>query len=182
MFATFRCSPNRKAQKQSELADTSSAFRIGVPHHSACRSCRERKLRCDGQKPCCERCRDGSSKCEYILLSKRRSRRTRPSDVRKEIEGSGTLCSPGTQSSTVSPASSNSRSCVQSNENVVMDAPWAPSVDLGYTPPQGEDGLMLFPAPEDLGLADMDAWHRCTGRLMIATPVNAMNQTILTGP
>ncbi|KAK4221311.1 hypothetical protein QBC38DRAFT_449286 [Podospora fimiseda] len=37
-----------------------------MSRHTACVSCRERKIRCDGRQPACEKCQQGGEKCFYV--------------------------------------------------------------------------------------------------------------------
>ncbi|KAH6645362.1 hypothetical protein BKA67DRAFT_541591 [Truncatella angustata] len=38
----------------------------GVSRHMACKSCRDRKVRCDGDQPVCEKCRQIGEECVYL--------------------------------------------------------------------------------------------------------------------
>ncbi|KAK4240605.1 hypothetical protein C8A03DRAFT_13118 [Achaetomium macrosporum] len=38
----------------------------GVSRHIACVSCRDRKVRCNGEQPACEKCRQAGEKCVYL--------------------------------------------------------------------------------------------------------------------
>ena len=39
----------------------------GTARHVACCACRERKIRCDGAQPSCQRCTKHKAKCIYTL-------------------------------------------------------------------------------------------------------------------
>jgi hypothetical protein len=38
----------------------------GVSRHIACVLCRDRKVRCNGEQPACEKCRQAGEKCVYL--------------------------------------------------------------------------------------------------------------------
>ncbi|KAH8645849.1 hypothetical protein BGZ60DRAFT_392479 [Tricladium varicosporioides] len=38
----------------------------GSTRHAACTACRERKIRCDGGQPCCQKCKRRGSECVYV--------------------------------------------------------------------------------------------------------------------
>lgn len=38
--------------------------------HKACNLCRERKVRCDGEQPACEKCRRSGDTCVYSPVNK----------------------------------------------------------------------------------------------------------------
>lgn len=42
----------------------------GVSRHKACKLCRDRKVRCDGEQPACEKCRRLGETCIYTATSK----------------------------------------------------------------------------------------------------------------
>ena len=42
----------------------------GVSRHVACLSCRDRKVRCNGEQPACEKCRQAGEKCIYLPASR----------------------------------------------------------------------------------------------------------------
>nr|POE75120.1 putative transcriptional regulatory protein [Quercus suber] len=162
----LKCSPSRGPPKLIDLAENSTTFEIGMPHHFACQSCRERKLRCDGHRPCCERCEDGNIKCEYIASNTRRSRRSRPPDAGDTTETVKRLCSPEKELSTVSSAASVSLYHLQSHGGAANDLPWLQSVDPGQPSSPDANGFMFLAGPEATDLADMDDWLQSTSRLL----------------
>ncbi len=38
----------------------------GPLRHTACKSCRERKVRCGGEQPACAKCRGAGEECVYL--------------------------------------------------------------------------------------------------------------------
>jgi hypothetical protein len=57
---------------------------------SACDQCHRCKLRCSGEKPNCQRCRDNGSACTYSagsLLGKQRRNKTRTASRRRGVSG-----------------------------------------------------------------------------------------------
>jgi hypothetical protein len=38
----------------------------GPLRHTACKSCRERKVRCGGEQPACAKCRAAGEECVYL--------------------------------------------------------------------------------------------------------------------
>lgn len=82
MFGTLKYTPEEKEPRFIGLADSSEFAETGMPQHSACQVCRGRKVRCDGQKPSCQRCQSGKLTCKYTPARERRRRRE--SIVRRE--------------------------------------------------------------------------------------------------
>ncbi|KAL2871215.1 Zn(II)2Cys6 transcription factor domain-containing protein [Aspergillus lucknowensis] len=63
-------SPSTRRGPEADLEDAPSSKRRRVP--LACRSCRERKVRCDGKRPNCSTCqRRGHPEepCEYMVIT-----------------------------------------------------------------------------------------------------------------
>ncbi|KAI1074463.1 hypothetical protein F5B20DRAFT_563368 [Whalleya microplaca] len=89
MFGTLRFTPKSNGVDFIERADGRSFSEMGnsVPPHSACTSCRSKKLRCGGQKPKCDRCKTSLLTCVYApvegSVGRRRSGQKR--DNRGEV-------------------------------------------------------------------------------------------------
>ncbi|KAH9993649.1 hypothetical protein F4779DRAFT_637304 [Xylariaceae sp. FL0662B] len=77
MFGTLRFTPQSNGVDFIERADGKSFSEMGnsVPPHSACISCRSKKLRCGGQKPECDRCKTSSLTCIYAPVEGSTGRR-----------------------------------------------------------------------------------------------------------
>ncbi|KAI0390651.1 hypothetical protein F5Y17DRAFT_471465 [Xylariaceae sp. FL0594] len=85
MFGTLQLNQRSNTVEFVERADSKSFCDRGntVPPHSACVNCRAKRLRCDGKKPQCSRCKSSCSAlptCRYSLakggVDRRRTRST----------------------------------------------------------------------------------------------------------
>lgn len=80
----MRYSASDKQPKVIAVADSTEFFEYGMTQHSACQACRERKLKCNGQKPSCERCTNGGVICQYPTERRRRRTAVPSSDTDQE--------------------------------------------------------------------------------------------------
>ncbi|PYI00222.1 hypothetical protein BO78DRAFT_439582 [Aspergillus sclerotiicarbonarius CBS 121057] len=65
MFSTLRCGGGNEPIR-IERQHYAHEVNIGRgPQHIACENCRLKKLRCNGKKPTCGRCREKSIQCQY---------------------------------------------------------------------------------------------------------------------
>ncbi|RAK96598.1 Zn(II)2Cys6 transcription factor domain-containing protein, partial [Aspergillus ibericus CBS 121593] len=65
MFSTLRCGG---ADEPIRIERQQYAHEVNIgrgPQHIACENCRLKKLRCNGKKPTCGRCREKSVQCQY---------------------------------------------------------------------------------------------------------------------
>lgn len=76
MFGTLRIGSEKNSVEFIEHAKGEAASRLGgyVFSHSACESCRLKKLRCSGHKSGCDRCRSQALKCSYHTAESNSSR------------------------------------------------------------------------------------------------------------
>ncbi|TGJ85003.1 hypothetical protein E0Z10_g3716 [Xylaria hypoxylon] len=77
MFGTLRLNQESNSVDFIERADGKAFCEAGniIPPHSACVRCRAKRLRCDGQKPLCFRCKSFSLECTYAAVEGNTDRR-----------------------------------------------------------------------------------------------------------
>ncbi|KOS44086.1 hypothetical protein ACN38_g5048 [Penicillium nordicum] len=77
MFGTLRIGSEKNSVEFIEHAKGEAASRLGgyVFSHSACESCRVKKLRCSGHRSGCHRCRSQALKCSYQVAAQNNSSR-----------------------------------------------------------------------------------------------------------
>lgn len=77
MYSTGQ-KPQRRSDNNNASGTTSNApprpinnSGGGGPRHMACKACRDRKVRCDGGQPACEKCQRASEECIYTAGSRK---------------------------------------------------------------------------------------------------------------
>ena len=75
--ATMYSSDNNSQKSQQGSDNNNASTRPGYnsgsggSRHMACKTCRERKVRCDGGQPACEKCQRSSEECIYPTGSRK---------------------------------------------------------------------------------------------------------------
>ncbi|KAL6913583.1 hypothetical protein FSST1_011343 [Fusarium sambucinum] len=139
----LRQSPSRSTHRTSS-PDTVRSRRSHTKSRHGCLGCKQRRKKCDEQRPQCSRCLDKDIPCEYPRSSKSRNLRSPVSDKDNAWDQSQRLAvpSPGPHRSTGSSLGSTSSisspflaptPTYEFNAGIFTHQSIAPSVDLGAT-------------------------------------------------
>lgn len=154
IFGTLRYVPNAEQPKVIEFTDGAKFFEAGMPQHLACQSCRERKLRCDRQKPSCERCSNSGIACNYTPGNQPRRRKIREPTERSQ-DASGPY-PPARKTTKTSHSLETSQQKTQDFGTDLINLPMPRSTGLEAATALSSPDQMLWTGSDDFDFLDFD--------------------------